>query len=340
MDNISGYLLALALVAVLLPSGLSGCSCGFDCNNDRNDNKPATLSLGFSDEPLEDLKEVVIEVDRVTLQRTGEEDIVIDSFTISELSLVDADSFQMDLLDYQGLNQLLVIENLELTSGSYSHLLVDILGDDINLSYVQQSDDSLKPITVSGGQLSLPGFSLDTGEQAFTVEFSLAQALQYQQSADNYLLTSTGVRVMDNDTAASLSGRVSSDLFDSVSPCDAKEDPESGNRIYLYSNGPVAEANLADVFTSFSSTEVPSGKRAPYAVASMAEDVLTGTWQYSVGFIAAGDYTLAFACDAGDDNPVDYDGISIALPVDQVYQITLDAGERAICDLEPDATCS
>ena len=59
-----------------------------------------------------------------------------------------------------------------------------------------------------------------------------------------------------------------------------------------------------------------------------------------MGFIAAGDYTLAFACDAGDDNPVDYDGISIALPVDQVYQITLDAGERAICDLEPDATCS
>jgi hypothetical protein len=334
----TAYLVTLPLLTLLL-SAMGGCSCGFDCNNDR-DNTPATLTLGFSDQDLEQLKQVVIEVDRITLQRSGVEDVVVDRFTIDQLGLVDADSFQMDLLDYQGLNQLTVFEDLELATGSYSRLLISILDGDINLSFVQESDDSLKPIVVSDGQLSLPGPSLASGAQVFTVEFGLAQALNYQQVPDNYLLTTAGVRLVDNATAASLSGRVDSQLFDSVAPCDAKTDPGIGNRIYLYSSGPAPVADLADVFTSSSSTSVPAGKRAPYAVASMAQDVLTGGWQYSLGYIAAGAYTLAFSCDAADDNPVNYDGISIPLPEDQVYDITLDEGERAICDLAPDATCS
>lgn len=331
-------LLALPMLALSL-SGASGCSCGFDCNNDR-DNNPAILTLGFSDQDLEQLKQVVIEVDRITLQGSGVEDVVIDRFTIDDLGLVDADSFQMDLLDYRGLNQLTVFEDLELARGRYSRLLISILGNDINLSFVQESDDSLKPIVVAGGQLSLPGPRLSSGEQIFTVEFGLAQALHYQQSQDNYLLTTEGVRLMDNATAASLSGRVDSALFDSVAPCDTKTDPENGNRIYLYSSGPVPLAELADVFTGSSSASVPAGKRAPYAVASMARDVLTGGWQYSLGFIAAGDYTLAFACDAADDNPVNYDGFDIPLPTGQVYQISLDESERGICDLGPDASCN
>jgi hypothetical protein len=75
-------------------------------------------------------------------------------------------------------------------------------------------------------------------------------------------------------------------------------------------------------------------------VASLARDTLTGGWQYSLGFIAAGDYTLAFACDAVDDNPVNYDGITIPLPEEQVYEISLDEGERDTCDLAPDTSCS
>jgi len=338
MKTKTAYLLTLPVLALLL-SAAGGCSCGFDCNNDR-DNNPATLTLGFSDQDLEQLKQVVIEVDRITLQRSGVEDVVVDRFTIDDLGLVDADSFQIDLLDYQGLNQLTVFENLELARGSYSRLLISILDGDVNLSFVQESDDSLKPIVVSGGQLSLPGPSLSSGEQLFTVEFGLAQALQYQQGPDNYLLTTAGVRLVNNATAASLSGRVDSQLFDSVAPCDAKTDPEAGNRIYLYSSGPAPVADLADVFTSSSSTGVPAGKRAPYAVASMARDALTGGWQYSLGYIAAGNYTLAFSCNAADDSPVNYDGIGIPLPKDQVYDITLDEGERAVCDLAPDATCS
>ena len=57
---------------------LQGCGCGFDCNNGNNPGSgPAFLSLGFSDEALEELKHFVIEVDAITFTRSGAEDVVV-----------------------------------------------------------------------------------------------------------------------------------------------------------------------------------------------------------------------------------------------------------------------
>ncbi len=143
----------LPLVGLLIFQ--AGCSCGFDCNNDRNGNRPAVLNLGFSDESIDRLKQVVIEVDSIILRRTGTEDVVVDTFTIEELNLIDEDSFQLDLLQYQGVNQLLVITGLELEAASYAELRLNILGGDINRSYVQESDDSIRQLDVTGGVLKL-----------------------------------------------------------------------------------------------------------------------------------------------------------------------------------------
>jgi hypothetical protein len=333
-------LLSGTLVAMLMASA-GGCGCGFGCNNDDDDDPgPALLSLGFSDESLEELKQVVIEVDRITLRRTTGEEIQVETFTIEDLGLVEADTFQLDLLQYRGLNQLLVIDQLELEPGSYSSIAIGILGGDVNRSYVQGADDILREITVPADTLSLPGVVLASGNQRYTVAFSLAQALQYRSPTDDYRLTDTGMRVVDNAVAASLSGRVNSSLFDGVTPCDEKSDPESGVRVYLFQGTGLSASVLADVHTGDSSAAIPDGAVAPFAVAALARDVLTGRWQYALGFLPSGDYTLAFACDSAGDDPVDFDGIAIPLPEDQQYDIRLDQGEQAVCDLAEGATCS
>ncbi len=330
--------MALVLLAVA-QAALQGCGCGFDCSGSGSRNSPAVLTLGFSDEAVEALKQVVIEVDSVTFRRTGAEDVVVDRFTIPALGVTDADTFQVDLLQYQGLNQLRVIQDLELATGDYSGLLLGILGDDVNRSFVQQSDDTVKPIRVSGNSLSLPGPALASKDQRFTVVFSLAQALDYRADTDDYLLSTTGMRVMDNALSASISGRVSRDLFDTVAPCDTKTDPEAGNRVYLYRDSGQAATALADVFTEASVATPPAAATAPYTVASMAEDTLTGSWQYAAGFLAAGNYLMAFSCAAADDSPVDYDGITIPLPDGQLYRFELVEGEAGVCDLAVGATC-
>lgn len=330
---------ALLLLPLLLPLG--GCGCGFDCNNeDNDDNSQTLLTLGFSDSLPEDLKQVVIKVDSITFRRTGVEDIVINDFTIPELELVDAPNFQIDLLQYPGLKQLKVITDLELVPGMYDAVSIAILTGGVNDSFVQEREnDVIKAIRVSSGVRGLPGMRLASGTQAFTVEFGLAQALQYQALTETYVLTTTGVRIENNRTAASLSGSIDTALFDTVSPCNEKNPPDKGNRVYLYKGTGLLSENLADVFTIDSTTAIPANAIAPFAVATLLIDEPTGNWEYVFGYIPAGSYTIAFSCNTGADDAVEYNALVIPLPINQKYEITLSEGQRGVCNLKESARC-
>lgn len=334
------YLMTLAAAALLLSGTLflGGCSCGFDCNND--DSRGTTvLTLGFSDALPEDLKQVVIEVDSISFRRIGAEDVVVDSFTIPSLGLASVDTFQVDLLQYRGRNQLEVISDLELESRTYSEIRISVLGGDVNRSYVQLEDDTLVPLSASGGVLVVPGATFARSDQAYTVEFSLAQSLRAEASASRYLMSATGIRLENNATASSLSGRVDSSLFDSVAPCSEKDVPTQGNRLYLYQGSPAAGSRLGDVFTSNSSTPIPADVRQPFAVASLVLNSLTANWEYVFGFLPAGDYTLAFACNTAADDSVNYNDLVVPQPSDQVYPITLEEGATLVCDVTESGSC-
>lgn len=334
------YVLVLAgfLLAATSPFLIGGCSCGFDCNNEDSQGK-TILSLGFSDALPEDLKQVVIEVDSISFRRTGAADVVVDTFTIPALGLVSADTFQIDLLQYRGRNQLRVIAGLELASGTYSQLQVKILGGDVNRSYVQQADDTLSELSVPGGVLTLPGAKFAASDQAYTVEFSLAQSLRADAAGTLYQMGAEGIRLQDNATAASLSGRVDSSLFDTEVPCNEKSDPAQGNRIYLYQGLKQSSERLGDVHTGNSSSVVPSNVLPPFAVASLVRNSLTASWEYVFGFLPAGDYTLAFACDTAADDSVEFDDLVVPLPVNQVYSVKLSAGTSTACDLTATGKC-
>jgi Domain of unknown function (DUF4382) len=332
--RISLTMLFPAALLVCLILSVGACSCGFDCDSDDDSNSngdPAFLTLGFSDSLPEDLKEVVIEVDSISFRRSGAAAVEVNTFTFGG---VDTQTFKVDLLKYPGANQLVVIEDLKLDAGTYE-VSIAILDDSVNNSNVQEAaDDVRKALTVSGGVLTLPGMQLASGNQAFTVEFGLAQALQFQTATETYLLAPNGIRIENNLTGATLSGLVDSTLFDTVSPCSEKNPPTSGNRIYLYKGVDLAQ-DLADVFTSASVPTPPGNALAPFAVASLNET----TGEYAFGFLPAGDYTLAFACDTAEDDAVVWNDLTIPLPVDQVYQITLSRGEKAVCNLAEGASC-
>ena len=329
----------LLLLPLLLPLG--GCGCGFDCNSENDEeDRPALLTLGFSDSLPEDLKQVVIEVDSITFQRSGVENVVVDEFTIPALNLVDVPTFKIDLLKYRGTNQLQVITDLELVTGTYDAVSIAILTGGVNESYVQEANgDAFKAIQVSSGVRGLPGMQLASGKQTFTVEFGLAQALQYEASSDTYLLTTNGVRIENNLKAATLSGTVDSTLFNSVSPCSAKETPTKGNRVYLYKGSNLLSENLADVFNSDSTTPIPANAIAPFAVASMTSSGSPVSWTYTFGFIPAGSYTIAFACNTEADDAVEYNGLTIPLPSNQKYEITLTEEQKGVCNLGASASC-
>ena len=333
------HLLSVISILLFLTSTLQGCdSCGFDCNDD-DEATTGTLSLGFSDAPLDDASEVALTVDTITLRGSGVDDVVVDTFTIADLGLTDAESFSIDLLSYRGLNQLVIISDLELDIGTYSALDLDILDGDVNNSYVMDSGGQ-KVLSASGSSLSLPGLIISTGSQSYTVEFSLGQSLLYNSTADSYELTTQGIRVEDNAEVATLTGTVDAALFDLEEPCLSKTDPLTGNRVYLFAGTGLDSALLADVHTSASNTEVPAAAIAPFETSTILENKTFGRWEFAFGFVPAGGYTLVFSCEAQDDDPVDYDGFGLPSPAGQLYEMTLSAGITSNCDMAPDATCS
>jgi hypothetical protein len=324
-------LAALTLISLALSTGCGG-GCGFDCNrNDDNPNGKAFLSLGFSDALPEELDEVVLKVDKITFVRNNTADVVVDTFTIDELDLVDADSFEIDLLDYPGVKQLLVIDELELEPGLYSNVVITVLADDINDSYVQEKTGDRRALTVSGNLLNVSGADLTSGAQDYSIEFGLPQALQFLEGSDTYVMTNNGMRMENTETAARLSGTVQASLFDTESQCSEKTLPLTGNRLYLYKDWDLSTDDLADVFAD--DTLVPDDAIAPFAVATIEANRTTGNFEYAFGYIPAGDYTLAFACDTSEDEALFFDDLLIPLPSNQTYEVTLTEGDQTICNV-------
>ena len=79
---------------------------------------------------------------------------------------------------------------------------------------------------------------------------------------------------------------------------------------------------------------------APFAVASLGLNDFTDTWEYSFGFIPSGDYTMAFACDTETDDSIEYNGLTIPLPDNQIYEITLNEGDKFQCNISESIDCT
>jgi len=96
---------------------------------------------------------------------------------------------------------------------------------------------------------------------------------------------------------------------------------------------------LGDVYASTSSTVVPDNVLPPFAVASLVLNSLTANWEYAFGFLPAGDYTMAFACNTEADHSVDYDDLVVPQPEEQVYSVTLTEAAAAVCDITDSGSC-
>jgi hypothetical protein len=324
---------------ILLPLVLSACGGGGSGGSSGGGNNiaPGTVSFGISDAPVGDLSKVVITIDEIELRRKDSDDcdgdlesddcVYIDHFTDGDLA--DQETVTVDLLEWQGTDNKVIVEGIELPAGEYSHLRLSIIDEDINFSYVEEETaGEQKLLKVPSNTLKLGGFTVESGGvQVFVIEFDLRRAMTYNPGPDRYILKPTGVRVVDAEAAASISGVVDASLFDSSSPCDTKEDPSAGNLVYVYEGHNLDADNLADNFDDSATPPAPDTAIAPYSSQAASED-----GSYNIGYIPPGNYTLAFSCEAKEDDADLYDGIEIPSPNTEIVELVLDVGESRTCD--------
>ena len=308
--------LSKALLTASLPFFLAACS-------DSDSNSYSSVDFSVSDAPVDSADEVVIAIDKLEFIHSNGTRIIAD---VDE-DQVKNDYQQIDLLDYPGSNAALILTDLILPTGEYKELIIHIEADQ-DLNYVMDNGD-LFDLKQPSNKLKLGSFTItDTAVQSFTIEFDLRKSLVLRGHSGNnngYILKPHGVTIIDNDTAASLKGTVDSALF-SAGNCDN----DSGNYVYLYKGHVLDITKLVDNFDidddEFNGVLPIVGSLAPYASTSV--DLSTG--DYAFGYLASGDYTVAFSCSAVNDDPAQFDGLTIPDPTLQIEEVTLPDSQELI----------
>lgn len=301
-------------VALALFSSLFFAACG---GSSGDISGTGIFKLGITDAPVDDADAVVVSISAVHL--VGEDDTDAQSFEFDPPRSIDLLALQGGLSDvlvgdqavpvgtYPKLRLVVEASNPScnnLTAPFPSYITID--GTDYPLVVPSGAQSGLKingPIVVESGALA-----------AYTVDFDLRKSIAQRGATGCYNLRPT-LRVVENTEVGSLTGRVSADLLNREQ-CSADVVTGSGAAVYVY-NGALVEpddvgSNLEPVATAL--------------LEPLADE--SGDFSYRVGFLAAGNYTAAFTCQAADDDPEANDDILF----DGADSVSIEAGGEAQLD--------
>lgn len=298
---------ALASAAVLcMTFTLAGCGGGGGGGGSDN---MGSLSLGVTDAPVDDADEVVVTFTAVEL--LGSDDSVRRRFDFPTPQSVD-------LLDFQGEQQFFLVgsanDGVDLPAGVYDRVRL-IVSDQTSAScnaaqanpnhpsYITIDGVRYPLIVPSGGSSGLKvngPLTIAAGERArYTVDFDLRKSIAERGGTGCYNLRPV-LRVVDSAQTGTLSGSVDPDLLADAA-CLSDADTGAGAAVYVFEG-----AVTPDDFDGLPPATVGDVGPDPLTTALLTRVPLTGSltdFQYSVGFLLTGTYTVAFTCQADADAP-------------------------------------
>ncbi|MGF1825099.1 DUF4382 domain-containing protein [Vibrio splendidus] len=309
------YLKETALASLVL-AGLVGC--GGDSGSSSS-TTPITLSV--SDAPVDDVKDVTVTFSKVALlPQGGGSPLIYDVYKTDENGdYVDENGdplpdgadpipLSVNLLDYQGSDALPLIENEVVPVGSYKLCVFANDGDHpTDPSYVVENDDTNHELTVKGEGACPQGVgkednagvlyfnnSFDVNQQSndFVVEFDLRRGLKNSSTLPDYTIQSTSVSLINTAKTGNIEGSVALQTYKNC----LIDNGGTVQAIYLY-EGDVDKADMAPIGGS---DEVK-----PITSASVAMNEAQTNYEFSLGFIDPGTYSLGYTCTAQHDSDED-----------------------------------
>jgi len=280
VNNIFLLLLAAALAA---------------CNGSSSSGGNGALTLAVADTPIDSATHVTVVFTGVEVQPA---DGMGDNGKPLEFDFSTPKT--VDLLDQQQGRSAVLLDGVSLAAGDYAWIRLKI---DVGQSSITLTDGSVHPLRIpSGDQTGLKlvsGFAVAAGNTtSFTVDFNLRQAVVL--ASGTYMLK-PALRIVDNLQVGTLAGSVANTVtIGGV----AISDPSCGPAVYIYSGSNVTPVDI----NTTSAVQ-------PLTTATLTLDATTGKYDYSEGFLQAGDYTVALVCAAKDD-PATADALTISATKD------------------------
>lgn len=291
-------------------AALTACGAGSDGTG--------TATFSVTDAPVDGVERVQVTFDRIDLKPADGPPVTIE---LDEPKVVE------NLLDLQGNDAEQILGETTLEAGRYDWIRLFVVGGSPD-SLVVEDGGATVDLLVPGQQpsanpnrrfvqLSSP-FVVPVGDRVdFTIDIELRKALTKPEGASHYLLRPS-LRLIDNSEVGTIAGTVDDQLVMADS-CTNDLSADEGNAVYLYEG---ADASPGDVLVDEQGDPVErDAEDNPVTTASVEQNDDTGAFEYTIGFVAEGEYTVAFTCQALDDAPdVDDD-----LAFEQPTNVTVEA---------------
>jgi hypothetical protein len=270
---------------LLLPVlGVSLAAILASCGGGSSDGATGTVSVAVTDAPVDQANAVVVEFTGVALRPAGGEEIIINFDSPRSI----------DLLALQGGDSAALLEGQTVPAGAYTgmRLLVNAARNNVD-SYITLEDGTQHSLFIpSGAQNGLrlvSGFTVPTnGAASFTIDFDLRKSITSPQAAGSDFFLRPALRIVDNSEVGAIAGTVGPTTLADTS-CPNQSDPtQNSNVVYVYEG--------ADVVPD----DIDTGSVNPITTANVADNG-SGAFTYRAAFLSPGDYTVAFTCQAAND---------------------------------------
>jgi len=315
-------------VGILAASVAVLAGCGGSGSGSEEAGTTGFLSLGVSDGPVHDADKVCITFNEVEVKGSGDSTVIT----------LDPPQ-KINLLDFQGDNAMPILTQEELEAGDYEwmRLGVDAVRDgnggdgetygeecDGAGSYLVMKDSTetynlYVPSGENTGLKLVGGFTVPANDTTYlTAEFDIAKSITAPPGQSPDMILRPTIRLVNNVDVGTLTGLVeSSDESEPVPVFPEDCDPS----VYVFNDG--VPPNPIGIDDDPESTEIdPNDPIATAMVSERTNDDGSVQWDYTVGFLLAGDYEAAFTCGDGEFVPVD--GKEAAIFVNEVTTVSFE----------------
>jgi hypothetical protein len=246
------------------------------------------ISFAVTDAPVDGADRVEIVFTGIALKPVGgNEDVYL--FTEPKV---------LNLLSLQGAVSAALMDNQAIPAGRYNWARLMI--DDSRLKF-ERDGQEFSMMVPSGAEVGLilnRGFVVDVGGQAnFTIDFDLRKSVHLPENDSNTYILRPTLRIVDNASVGHVTGTVDLSLLQSEARCfnstgsvDAAVYVYSGNSV----GGDIGNADSAMV---------------PVTTALLAQH--GSKYDYAVGYLSTGTYSIALVCGASGDQPSQVDTLSV-----------------------------
>ncbi|MFC1749960.1 DUF4382 domain-containing protein [Pseudomonadota bacterium] len=266
--------------APLLALALNGCND----STTGTSSGTGTLNLAVTDAPIDDALQVWVEFTGIELKPSGGTSVDIDFATAKRINLLSLQGTDFDSL----------LSGQSVSSGSYSWMRLKVNAEQSTQdSYVVTSTGAHSLYIPSGSETGLklhnPFTILGGTTHDLTIDFDLRKSVHQPQGVVSDYVLKPSLRLLQDTLAGHISGTV---------PTTQASDTDCAGAVYAFEG--------SDVTPTDEGPTTPN----PVSTALVKLNTESGDYEYEIGFLERGNYTIAFTCEADQDEPTTDDTIA------------------------------